>query len=151
MDHEISRFPPLLQVALLALLAGYVLLSVLARVSPRFSGLFDDPAEAHTAWHVVEYTLVPALVLAVAATAVVLRWDPGAPLGGGWSLRRWALGPVAALAGLLLVALASTVGRRGGWLATPEGQRWAWLPLVAMLAGMGLMAVGVVTLGRAVR
>ena len=46
MTHEITRFPPVLQLVLLALLAAYVLLSLLARVDGLLltGGLDVDPA-----------------------------------------------------------------------------------------------------------
>ena len=46
MQHELLRFPPVLQLALLGLLAAYVVLSLLARVSPGFRWLWRDRADA---------------------------------------------------------------------------------------------------------
>ena len=93
MPHEILRFPPVLQLVLLGLLTGYVLLSFLARVAPGFRWLWRDRGDARDGAHVFVYTIVPTLMLAVAAAAVYVRWDPAAPLDGGWTLRELTLGP----------------------------------------------------------
>jgi hypothetical protein len=149
MDHELARFPPVLQLAAVALLAGYVALSLLARLSPRFRWLWRDRAESRTTEHLFEYTIVPALVFAAAAAAVVLNWDATAPLDGGWSLRELTLGPAAALLGLAFVVGGQLAGRRA---ATADASRpGAWVPLVAILAGIALLAWGVTTLGRTVK
>lgn len=151
MEHELTRFPPILQLLGLALLGAYVLLSVVGRLSNRFEWMWDDPDDVRSTMHIVEYTVVPALMLFAAAFAVVYNWNPDAPLTGGWSVRQLTVGPIAALAGVLLVALATTINRRRGASASDPSQPYAWVPLVAMLLGMGLMALGIFTLGRTLR
>jgi hypothetical protein len=146
--HEITRFPPLLQLVLLALLAAYVLLSVLARV-PGYRGLWEDRGESRTGMHLLGYTIVPALMLAVAAVAVYRSWDPAAPLDGGWSVRQLTLGPGMALLGLVAIVAGQAAGRATDLedAARPR----AWIPLVTILVGIALLAVGVTTLGRTVK
>lgn len=92
MEHELTRFPPILQLLGLALLGTYVLLSIVGRLWDR-----------------------PALILCVATAAV---GDPEAPLRGGWTARQLVLGPLAALAGLLLVA-ESRRARRAEFVGIP--------------------------------
>jgi hypothetical protein len=149
MEHELTRFPPVLQLVALGLLAFYVLLSILGRLSDRFEWMWDRPDEVRSLGHVLSYTVTPALMLFAAGAWVVLGWKPEAPLTGGWTVRQLTLGPLAALAGLVLVALATTVQRRGGFVAADPGR--AWFPLVALLVGMALMAVGIMTFGRTVK
>jgi hypothetical protein len=149
MEHELTRFPPILQLVALGLLAAYVLLSILGRLSDSFEWMWDRPDDVRSLGHLLSYTVTPALMLFAAAAWVYLGWKPEAPLTGGWSVRQLILGPLAALAGLLLVALATTVQRRGGFVAANPGR--AWIPFVALLVGMALMAMGIMTFGRIVK
>ena len=149
MDHELARFPPVLQLLALALLGAYVALSLVARLSPRHRWLFRDRAESRTTEHLFEYTIVPALVFVVAAAAVVLNWDPSAPLDGGWPARDLVLGPGAALLGGIVILAGQIAGRRA---ALDDASRpGAWIPLIAILAGIALLAYGVTRLGRTVK
>jgi hypothetical protein len=148
-EHELLRFPPVLQVLALVLLAAYVLVSIAARVVPGFRWLWRDRADVKTGMHLFEYTLLPALVLAVAAAAVVLNWDAEAPLDGGWSLEELVIGPGLALLGLAVVVSGQLVGR--GTDLSDASRPAAWAPLVAILVGIGLLAVGVTSLGRTVK
>jgi hypothetical protein len=145
---EIARFPPILQLAGVGLLAFYVLLSLLGRVSPRFRWLWADADEARTTTHWMEYTIVPALLLAGAVWAVIKNWDPAAPLTGGWTVRQLALGPGLAVLGVLLVAAASVAQRARESAVKPAP---AWIPPVMMLIGLAALIVGVLTLGRTVK
>ena len=149
MPHEILRFPPVLQLLLLALLAAYVLLSVFARVAGGFGGLWRDRDEARGGAHLFTYTIVPALMLLVAAAAVYRSWDPAAPLDGGWSTRELVLGPGAALLGLGVIVAGQVLGR-GADLADAS-RPGAWVPLAAIVVGIALLAVGVTTVGRTVK
>ena len=149
MPNEILRFPPVLQLALLALLAAYVLLSLLARASPRFRWLWRDRAESGGGAHVFVYTVVPALMLLVAGAAVYLNWNASAPLSGGWTARELALGPGAALLGLVVVIAGQLLGR--GADLDDASRPAAWIPLVTILVGVALLAVGVTTMGRTVK
>lgn len=151
MEHELTRFPPILQVLGLILLGTYVSSSIVGRLSDRFEWMWDSPRDVHKPLHVLEYTIVPALMFCVAAAAVVYNWNPGAPWSGGWTVGQLVLGPVAALVGLLLVALATTVNRRRGASASDPSQPLAWVPFVALLVGMGLMASGIFSLGRTLK
>jgi hypothetical protein len=117
-------------------------------VSPRFRWLWADEDEARTLVHWLEYTVVPALLLAGAAWAVVANWNPAAPLTGGWTVRQLAMGPGLALLGLLLVAAASLAQRARESAVTPAP---AWIPALMMLVGVAALAVGVLTLGRTVK
>lgn len=146
---EITRFPPILQLVALALLGGFVAVSVLGRLSARFRWLWRDVDEVHTREHLIEYTLVPALLFAGAVAAVVLEWDPGVPLGGGWSLRELTVGPTAAALGMIVLVLATAAGRH---VDTSDASRArAWVPLALFVVGIALLAVGVLTLGRTVK
>ena len=147
--HEILRFPPVLQLVLLGLLAAYVVISILARVAPGFGWLWRDRAGARDAAHLFTYTLVPALMLAVGTAAVVSRWDPAAPLDGGWTLRELTLGPGVALLGIVVILAGQVMGR--GADLDDASRPGAWIPLVAILVGIALLAVGVTTLGRTVK
>jgi hypothetical protein len=149
MPHEILRFPPVLQLVMVGLLAAYVVLSVVARVVPGLRWLWRDRRELRTTTHLVEYTLVPALVLAAAAAAVVLSWDPAAPLDGGWTLRELTVGPGAALLGLVAIIAGQVLGR--GAALDDASRPGAWIPLLAILVGIALLAVGVMTLGDTVK
>src|SRR5262245_60484153 len=103
MDPDgLTRFPPILQIAGVSVLAAYVLLSLLGRVSPMFRWLWADPREARTATHWIEYTILPALLLVGSTLAVVANWDPMAPWLGGWSVRQLLLGPALAGVGVVL-------------------------------------------------
>jgi hypothetical protein len=145
----LDDFPPILQLVLLGLLALYVAVSVAARFAPGLRGLWDDPRKATGAGHVVQYTLLPALVLAVAAVTVYARWDSRAPLGGGWTLRELTLAPVALVLGLGLILLAKEAGERIDTSDASSGR--AFIPLLLMLAGIGLLAFGAISLGRTVK
>jgi hypothetical protein len=125
-----------------------VLISLLGRVSPRFHWLWADPREARTTSHWIEYTILPALLLAGAAAAVVLRWNPAAPMMGGWSIRQLVVGPGLALLGVLLVAAASVAQRARESAVRPAP---AWIPAVMMLLGLAALIVGVLALGRTVK
>jgi hypothetical protein len=144
----IARFPPILQLVLVGLLGGYVLLSLLGRVSPRFQWLWADPNEARGALHWMEYTVIPALLLVGAVWAVVARWNPDAPLTGGWTVRELTVGPGLALAGVVLVAAAAVAQRARESAVNPAP---AWIPAVMMLLGLGALVVGVLTLGGTVK
>jgi hypothetical protein len=145
---EIVRFPPILQLAGVGLLALYVALSLLGRVSPSFRWLFADADEAATRAHWMEYTIVPALLLAGAVGAVVVNWNPAAPLTGGWTVRELALGPGLALLGVLFVAAASVAQRERESAVKPAP---AWIPPLMMLIGLAALIVGVLILGRTVK
>lgn len=149
-DHELTRFPPVLQLVALALLAAYVFLSILGRWSRRFRRmLWADPAESRTLAHLFVYTLVPGLILAVAVAAVALNWDASAPLDGGWSVRQLTLGPVTAALGMVVIVIGTLAGRR---IDTSDASApGAWIPLVSILLGIALLAVGVTTFGRTVK
>jgi len=147
--HEILRFPPVLQLVLLGLLAAYVLVSLLARVAPGFGWLWRDRDEARGGAHLFVYTIVPALVLVVAAAAVYLNWEAAAPLSGGWTTRELTLGPGAALLGLVVIVAGQVLGR--GAEHDDAERPAAWIPLVTILVGIALLAVGVTTLGRTVK
>ena len=149
MDHELARFPPVLQLAVLAFLGGYVALSMFARVSPRHRWLFRDRADAHTFEHLAEYTIVPTLVFVVAAAAVALNWDPSAPLDGGWTLRQLLLGPAAIVLGGVFIVGGQLAGR--GADTADASRPGAWIPLAAILVGIALLAYGVTSLGRTVK
>lgn len=146
--EEIARFPPILQLAGVGLLALYVALSLLGRVSPRFGWLWADAEEARTTTHWMEYTVVPALLLVGAAAAVIKSWNPAAPLTGGWTVRQLALGPGLAVLGLLFVGAASLALRARETAVKPAP---AWIPPVMMLIGLAALIVGVLTLGRTVK
>jgi hypothetical protein len=148
-DHELVRFPPVLQLLALGLLAAYVALSIAARAVPGLRWLWRDRADVKTGMHLFEYTLLPALILAVAAAAVVVNWDPDAPLDGGWRLEELVIGPGAALLGLVLVLAGQSMGK--GAAGMDPSRPLAWMPLVVILAGIGVMAVGVTTLGKTVK
>jgi hypothetical protein len=145
---EITRFPPILQLAGVGLLAAYVILSLLGRVSSRFSWLWADADEARTTTHLMEYTVFPAVLLAGAAWAVIANWKPGAPLTGGWTVREVALGPGLAVLGIVLVAAASLAQRARESAVKPAP---AWIPPVMMLIALAALIVGVLTLGRTVK
>ena len=145
---EITRFPPILQLAGVGLLAAYVILSLLGRVSSRFHWLWADADEARTTTHWLEYTVFPAVLLAGAAWAVIANWNPAAPLTGGWTVRQLALGPGLAVLGVLLVAAASVAQRARESAVNPAP---AWIPPVMMLIGLAALIVGVLTLGRTVK
>jgi hypothetical protein len=147
--QEITRFPPVLQLVLLGLLAAYVALSVLARVVPGLGWLWRDRGEVRAATHVIEYTLVPALMLAAAAAAVFLNWDSAAPLDGGWTLGELTMGPGAALLGLVVIVAGQVMGRSAN--LEDASRPGAWIPLVATLVGIALLAVGVMTVGGTVK
>ena len=146
---EITAFPPVLQLALLGLLALYVAVSVLARVVPGLRPLWDSPRKAKGVLHVMKYTLLPALVLAVAAAAVYQRWDPSAPLDGGWTTRELTLGPAGVVLGFALILLAREAGDRIDTSDASSGR--AFVPLLLMLTGIGFLAFGAITLGRTVK
>ena len=148
MPHEVTRFPPVLQLVLLGLLAAYVLLSVLARATGS-RRLWRDRGESRGFGHLLGYTIVPALMLVVAAEAVWRSWDPAAPLDGGWSVRQLLLGPGMALLGLLVIVAGQVAGR--GTDLDDAARPGAWVPLVTILVGIALLAVGVTTLGRTVK
>jgi hypothetical protein len=146
---EITAFPPVLQLVLLGLLALFVAVSVAARFVPGLRQLWDNPRKAKGPAHVAEYTLLPALVLAVAAVAIYQRWDPHAPLDGGWTLRELTLGPAGVALGFALILLAREAGER---IDTSDASSdRAFVPLLLMLAGIGLLAFGAITLGRTVK
>jgi hypothetical protein len=145
---EITRFPPILQLAGVGLLAFYVALSLLGRVSRRFDWLWADAREARTTTHWLEYTVFPALLLVGAVVAVIKSWNPATPLTGGWSVRQLALGPGLAVLGVLLVAAASVALRARESAVKPAP---AWIPPVMMLVGLAALIFGVLTLGRTVK
>jgi hypothetical protein len=147
--HEIARFPPILQLVALALLGGYVAVSVAGRVSRRLQWFWDDADEAKTVVHFVEYTLVPALMLAAAGTAVVLNWNARAPLDGGWTIGELSVGPLSLLLGAALMLLAKSAGRRID--TSDAASARAWIPLLLLLTGVGVLAFGAVALGRTVK
>ena len=149
MPHEILRFPPVLQVAAVALLAAYVLLSIFARVLPGLGWLWRDRDEVRSATHLFEYTIVPALVLAGAAAAVVLHWDPAASFDGGWTVRELVLGPGLALAGLVVIIAGQVMGK--GADLGDASRPGAWMPLVAVLVGIALLAAGVTSTSRTLK
>jgi hypothetical protein len=138
-------FPPILQLVLLALLGTYVLVSVAARLSPALRGLWRDAEDVDGFEHVVGYTVVPALMLVAGVVTVVLGWDRNAPLDGGWTLAELTVGPISALLGVTLVVLAQLRGQRESSGTT--GAR-AFLPLLLVLGGIGLIAFGAWTLGQ---
>ena len=146
--EEIVRFPPILQLAGVGLLALYVALSLLGRVVPSFRWLWADANAARTTSHWMEYTILPAILLVGAVWAVVARWNPAAPLTGGWTVGQLALGPGLALLGILLVAAASLALRARETVVKPAP---AWIPPVMMLVGLAALIVGVMTLGRTVK
>jgi hypothetical protein len=147
-SDEITRFPPILQLAGVGLLAVYVVLSLLGRVSPRFRWLWANADEARTSAHWMEYTLFPALLLAGGVAAVIMNWNPAAPLTGGWTVRELVLGPGLALLGIVLVAAASVAQRARESAVKPAP---AWIPPVMMLFGLAALIIGVLTLGRTVK
>ena len=149
MQHELLRFPPVLQLAAVGLLAVYVAVSIAARVVPGLRWLWRDRADAKSGMHLFQYTLLPALVLAVAAAAVFVNWDPEAPLRGGWSTGELVIGPGAALLGLAIVVFGQIIGRDTD--LQDASRPGAWIPLVSILVGIGLMAAGVMSLGRTVK
>jgi hypothetical protein len=146
--HEITRFPPILQLVGVGLLGAYVVLSLLGRVSPRLRWLWADADEARTPVHWLEYTILPALLLAGAAWALIASWNPTAPLTGGWTVRQLTLGPGLALLGVLLVAAASLAQRARESAVTPAP---AWIPPAMMLVGLAALVIGVLALGRTVK
>ena len=145
---EITQFPKILQLVLLGLLALYVLVSIVGRLSWRFEWLWADPDEARSLGHVLTYTVVPALVLLGAVAAVVANWNPAATLTGGWTTRQLTLGPGLALLGMILIPLATLAQRAREDAVHPAP---AWIPPVMMLVGIALLAVGVLTFGRTVK
>jgi hypothetical protein len=148
-SEEIARFPPILQIVGLVLLSVYVLVSIVGRLSPRFRWVWRDPRKRHRLGHVVEYTLIPAFVLAAASVAVVYNWDYRIPLSGGWAVTDLALGPGAALLGGFMIVAASALGRD-----VDEMDRAAlrsWLPFLLVIAGIALMATGIFRFGRIVK
>jgi len=142
---EVARFPPIVQIAGLGLLAIYVIVSIVGRLSPRFRWLWRDPRKRHRLGHVFEYTLIPATILAVSGAAVVYNWDYRVPLSGGWTRTDFILGPGAALLGLLLVVAGTFLGRDAD-LKDPAVLR-SWLPFILVIAGMAIMSVGVLRSG----
>jgi hypothetical protein len=96
----------------------------------------------------MEYTVFPAVLLAGAVVAVIAKWNPAAPLTGGWTVRELALGPGLALLGIALVAAASVAQRARETAVHPAP---AWIPPVMMLIGLAALIVGVLTLGRTVK
>ena len=146
--QEITSFPPIVQLLCVGLLSIYVFVSIVGRLSPRFRWMWRDPRKRKRLGHVVEYTLIPAVVLAVAGTAVVYNWDYRVPLDGGWSAADVAFGPGAALLGGLLIVAAGLLGRDVDEM-DPKALR-SWLPFLMVVAGVTLMAVGVFRAGRVV-
>jgi hypothetical protein len=147
--HEVTRFPPIVQIVGLGLLAVYVLMSIVGRLSPRFRWLWRDPRKRNRFGHIVEYTLIPAAVLAAASVAVVYNWDYRVPLSGGWTTTDLILGPGAALLGLLLIVSATPLGRDADEKDATDLR--SWLPFILVIAGIALMSVGIFRFGRAVK
>jgi hypothetical protein len=148
-------FPPVLQLAFVVLLGAYLIVSVLARLVPGWRGVWRDRSDVGTLDHFLEYTLVPALVWMAAVAAVVVHWDDGAPLDGGWTITELTVGPAAVLLGTALIVAVSVQRRKHeggetGETADPAALR-SWLPLLLMLLGMGTLAAGAWTLGRTVK
>ncbi len=146
---EIAAFPPILQLVALGLLGIYVALSVAARLVPSLDWLWDNARRAKGGWHFTQYTLVPALVLAAAGTAVLLNWNAAAPLDGGWTTLELTLAPASLLLGGAVIFLAKEAGARIDTSDATSGR--AFIPLLLMLAGIGLIAFGAITLGRTVK
>ncbi len=147
--HEITRFPPILQIVGLVLLSGYVLVSIVGRLSPRFRWLWRDPRKRNRFGHVVQYTLIPAAILAAASVAVVYNWDYRVPLDGGWAASDLVFGPGAALLGGLLIVAATPLGRDGDE-KDPTTLR-SWLPFILVIGGLALMSLGVFRFGKVVK
>ena len=146
---EITRFPPIVQIAGVVLLSGYVLVSIAGRLSPRFRWLWRDPRKRHRLGHIIEYTLIPAAVLAAATAVIVYNWDYRVPLRGGWSITDLVLGPGAAFLGGLLIVAATYLGRDADE-RDPTAFR-SWLPVILVIAGIALMAVGIFRFSRIVK
>ncbi len=144
--EDITRFPPIVQLLCVGLLSVYVLLSIIGRLSPHFRWMWRDPRKRHRLGHVLEYTLLPAAVLAVAATALVYNWDYRVPLDGGWMPADLILGPGAVLLGGLLIVTASILGRDADEM-DPKALR-SWLPFILVIIGIAVLAVGVFRVGR---
>ena len=144
--HELTRFPPILQLACIVLLSLYVAVSIIGRLSPRFRWLWRDPRKRIRFGHIVEYTLIPAAMLAGAIAAVAYNWVYRAPLDGGWATSDLVLGPGGALLGGLLIVAASILGRDADEM--DAGSLRSWLPFVLMISGMALMAGGIFSFGK---
>jgi hypothetical protein len=146
---EIARFPPIVQLVVVGLLSLYVAVSIVGRLSPRFRWMWRDPRKRHRLGHIVEYTLIPAAILAASCAAVVYNWDYRVPLDGGWASTDLVLGPGAALLGGLLIVAAGILGRDADEM-DPKALR-SWLPFLLIVSGIALLAVGVFRFGRMVK
>ena len=145
----VTRFPPIVQVGGLVVLSFYVLVSIVGRLSPRFRWMWRDPWKRNRLGHIFEYTMIPGAILAVAVVIVAHNWDYRVPMSGGWAAIDLVLGPGAALLGGLLAVAGSFLGRDADE-ADPGALR-SWLPFLLVVAGIVLMAVGIVHSTRVVK
>jgi len=134
---ELTRFPPALQLLGLGVLAAYVAVSILARWRYPWLWSHDD---ASSRGHLLNYTVVPALVFVAAVAAVWSSWSPGAPLDGGWSTTDLVLGPAALLCALALVMAAGIVARVE---KRTSGVVTTFRPLLLMVGGLLSLGAGV--------
>lgn len=140
MESVIDQAPPLIQVLLLAGLGAYVAVSIAARLVPAFGARVWDPHRRPSSGsHLVEYTVIPAIVF-IAATAVVLsEWDSARPWLGSWTVAQTIVRVGLSFYALGAIILASILNRR---MDTSDARRASsWLPFGLVVSAIGAIVV----------
>jgi len=131
-----SGVPPILQVLALGALSAYVLVTLTGRMAPAIGRrIFAPGVDFRAVDHIIEYTVVPALVLAGAVAVVVTSWDASRSWFGDWAPWR-----VAVAAGLVAYAFAAVMA--GTALSrrmdlSDATRMLSWVPLLLLVTGIG--------------
>lgn len=131
------QLPPVLQVAIIAFTA----LSIAARFLPSLEWLWNEPRAERGLEHVVQYTVVPALVTIAWTTGVVWTWDGSRPWCGTWSVAAVVIAFVGVGGGFTSMITGATLGKR--WDLSDASNPRSFVPLSLILGGMGLLAAGI--------
>jgi hypothetical protein len=140
-DLPVWQLPPVLQVALVVALVAFTALSVAARFSPRLEWLWNEPREERGLEHVVQYTVVPALVTIAWTTGVVWNWSPATPWCGTWSVAAVVVAFVGVGGGFMSIITGATLGKR--WDLSDASKPGSFVPLLLILGGIALLSGGI--------
>ncbi len=142
--HVITDATPVFQILILCAFWLYTSVSIVSRFFPAFARMIwnQEWLEASVVFHTVSFTAIPCLFSVFLLLQVMHRWNPTAPLLGGWTAFQVVAVTAMFVLGTVLFLLSAYLRERV--VDTGDFSRFvSWVPFLVRLAGVALLLLSV--------